>query len=213
MKRLARLVPRIARRRLEVFLIDHGWPPARSVGPAGIQRLGHRGYVGAAGRFDAMGRLQFEFMLQRGLRPGNYLGLEGEQELLDRGVREELDPELLRTKRPELIASYSFEFDRFSRSPRFALAVSLFSHLNEADIRCCLSNLAMRVTGPCDLFASFFESDRPLPNFQRSHSHLGFYYTREQMERFGSEAGWTPRYLGEWGSPAGQMMMQFSIGR
>jgi hypothetical protein len=31
------------------------------------------------------------------------------------------------------------------------------------------------------------------------------------MERFGADTGWTTTFIGEWGSPSGQQMMQFSI--
>ena len=235
MYKLARVIPPRLRRRLEVFLIDHGWPPPRATGAVGIERYGHRGYVDTAGLYDEMGLQQFEFMVQQGLRPddvlcdvgcgslrggcrfigylhsGHYLGLEGESELVERGIRYELDDAIYRASRPEFVISYEFEFNGFSRSPTFALAVSVFSHLTEGDIRLCLANLADQLTGPCQFFASFFESDRPTPNFRNSHSQLGFYYTRQQMARFGSETGWTPMYVGEWGSPANQQMMKFSI--
>jgi len=237
MNRLARIIPAPLRRRLEVFLIDRGLPPSRARGAAGIAQLGHRGYVGADSHYEAVGRRQFEFMLEHGLapehvfcdvgcgslrggrhfigylQPGHYLGLEGERELVERAVAAELDPAQVAAKRPEFVFSYDYEFGRFTRSPRFALAVSVFSHLTAADIRRCLTCLAAHVTGPCEFFASYFEVERPVPNFQRSHPHLGFYYTREQMEGFAREAGWVPTSIGEWGSPSRQPMMKFSIGR
>jgi len=237
MHKLVRVIPPRLRRRLEVFLIDHGWPSPRRAGAVGIERYGHRGYVGAAELYDDMGLEQFEFMVQHGLQPddvlcdvgcgslrggcrfidylqpGHYLGLEGESKLLELGIRYELDDAEYRARRPEFVISYEFEFHKFSRSPTFALAVSVFTHLTEGDIRRCLANLADHLTGPCQFFASFFESDEPMLNFRDSHSQLGFYHTREQMERFGSETGWTPTYIGEWGSPAGQQMMKYSIDR
>jgi hypothetical protein len=117
----------------------------------------------------------------------------------------------VRTSAPEFVFSYAFEFDRFSRSPDFALAVSVFTHLTEKDIRLCLQNLARRVTAGCQLFASFFETQRPCSNFKHSHPRLGFYYTREQLELLGRDAGWSTRYIGEWGSPHNQKMMHFAI--
>ncbi|MGD0673589.1 MAG: hypothetical protein ABSB13_16080 [Candidatus Binatus sp.] len=40
-------------------------------GRLGIWLAGHRGYVG--GKWDALGQLQFEFMLKMGLKPGHVL--------------------------------------------------------------------------------------------------------------------------------------------
>lgn len=237
MRRVRRIIPRGLRRRLEVYLVDRGLKPRRAQGPAGVQQLGHRGYVTVVGdRFDEMGRNQLSFLVRHGLTPddvlcdvgagclrggrflidylapGNYLGLEGEGRLVELGIQHELGEGVYRDKRPEFVISYDFEFDRFSKAPTVAWAVSLFSHLNERDIRRCLSNLADRVEARCRFFASFFETDRPTPNFKASHSHLAFYYTRAEMERFGAESGWTAAYLGDWGSPSGQKMMTYSIG-
>src|SRR5262245_41625013 len=234
MYRLAKIIPRGLRRRLEVFLIDRGFPTKKKRGMRGIEQLGHRGYVGRMEWYQADGQRQFEFMLEHGLQPGdvlcdigcgslrggrlfieyldrgNYLGLDGEGELVELGLRHELDPRVREDKAPEFVVSYGFEFRRFSRFPTRALALALFSHLNRRDIRLCLQNLGDHATGPCQLFASYFESERPTPNFQNSHPQLAFYYTPEQMQRMGHDAGWTPAFLGEWGSPAGQLMMRFT---
>lgn len=233
MYKLAKIIPSPLRRRLEVFLIDHGFPPKRRRGAEGIEQLRHRGYVGKELWYHTMGRRQFEFLVGQNLQrsdvlcdigcgslrgghlfiehldAGNYLGLEGEGGLVELGIEHELEAGASASKAPEFVISYEFEFRRFSRSPTYALAVSVFSHLNESDICLCLRNLADHVTGSCQFFASYFESDQPRPNFQESHPQLGFYYTREQMMRLGREAGWTPSYIGEWGSRSGQPMMRF----
>jgi hypothetical protein len=232
MYRLARILPKRLRRRLEVFLIDRGFPTKKKSGTPGIRQLGHRGYVGSA--YEASGRRQFEFMIEHGLQPsdvlcdigcgslrggrlfieyldrGNYLGLDGESELVELALRHELDPSVREAKAPEFVISYNFEFGRFTRSPTRALAVSLFSHLNETDIRRCLESLGGHVSRPCQLFASYFESARPLPNFRKSHPQLAFYYMRDHMHRMGHDAGWMTTFIGEWGSPAGQLMMRFT---
>ena len=234
---LKRLLPEPWRRRAEVFLVDRGFPVRKKTGVRGIDQLGHRGYIGKPAHFEELGILQFEFLLNQGLAPthvlcdigcgslrggrhfidyldsGNYLGLEAEPALVTAGLAYEVRQDLIATKAPEFVFSSRFEFERFSKAPDFALAVSVFSHLNEADILRCLGNLAHRTTGSCRFFASFFEAPEPRPNFKRSHSHLAFYYTRDQMEGFGRQTGWTPLFMGAWGSPSGQPMMRFSISK
>ena len=141
---------------------------------------------------------------------GNYLGLEGEEDLVELGLRHELDPTVREEKAPEFVISYGFEFRRFSKSPSHALAVSVFSHLNESDIRRCLENLADHATGPCRFYATYFESERTRPNFRESHPQLAFYHTREKMHGLGRDAGWTTTFLDDWASPSGQLMMRFA---
>jgi hypothetical protein len=136
--------------------------------------------------------------------------LEGEGKLVELGLEHEVDPHVREAKAPEFVISYEFAFQRFSKSPTHALALSVFSHLTEPDIRLCLTNLARHVTGSCLFFASYFESERATPNFRKSHPHLAFYYTREQMHGLGRDTGWTTTFLGEYGSPSGQLMMRFA---
>ena len=234
-KALKKLLPYRLRRHAEVFLVDHGFPVRKKLGTRGIDQLGYRGYVGRPEAFEAAGRLQYRFLLDRGLapfhvlcdigcgslrggryfveylNPGNYLGLEAEKELVELGLAHAMSQGILKAKTPEFAFSSGFEFDRFSKSPDFALAVSVFSHLTEHDIRLCLANLARRVTDTCQFFASFFEVPEPYPNFKQSHAHLGFYYTVDQMKGFGLQTGWAPTFVGEWGSLSGQQMMAFAI--
>ena len=151
MYKFARIIPSRLRRSLEVLLIDHGFPPKRRRGAAGIAQLGHRGYVGRESFYDKLGRRQLDFLVGEGLQrsdvlcdigcgslrggcrfieyldAGDYLGLEGEGRLVQLGIEHELDAGVLVSKVREFVISYHFEFRQFSRSPTYALAVSVFS--------------------------------------------------------------------------------------
>lgn len=199
-------------------------------GATGIGTLGPKGYVG--GLWEELGELQFRFLVDQGLKPehvlldigcgclrggirfirylepGHYLGMDKEPLLLEAGKRE-LGPDLLREKRPELLASGSFAFARFSRRPQWALAQSLFTHLCPRDLERCLARLR-RVMAPGGVFyATFFEAESPSQNPRASHSLGYFAYTRQEMEEFGSRHGWNPRYIGEWNHPRNQRIMLF----
>ena len=210
------------RRRLLAMRLPEGY--------AGVRLLGHRRYVG--GRWDEIGALQLRFMREQGLEPshvfldvacgalrggvhfiryldsGHYLGIEKEESLVVAALARELPPELVREKRPALIVSGGFEFDRFGKVPHFALANSLFTHLREPDIRLCLEGLRAFVPSGHVFFATFFPG-APDENPDRSHALGHFRYPVEQMERIGRESGWVPRYLGDWGHPRAQMMMRY----
>lgn len=211
---------------------------APAIPPEGIETinaLGHRDYVG--GLWEEIGQLQFDFMVAQGLQPehtlldigcgslrggihfinyvnsNNYLGVDKERELINRGVELELGKELLAEKQPEFIVNNHFGFDKFSKVPDFAIAHALFTHLVEHDIRLCLVNLK-KFAGdkPLTFFASFFEIETPkVVEFEASHSHTKFEYTRTQMEQFGLEAGWQVEYIGDWNHPRGQRMIKYYI--
>lgn len=204
---------------------------SRPQGPAGIKALGHRAYVG--GLWEEIGALQFDFLISQGLLPrhrlvdvgcgslragvhfinyldsGNYCGMDKERDLVRAGVALELGPDLFNNKRPRFVISDRFAFDCCDVPHDYALAQSLFTHLTPESIGLCLSNLRSRVSPHGVLFATFNESADMQTNPERSHDHDLFYYTRRQMEEFGSGAGWIPTYLGEWGHPRKQMMIAY----
>lgn len=183
----------------------------------GVRMVGHRAYIG--GRWDEWGKVEFDFMLERGLQPhhvlldiacgalragvqfipyldpGNYLGVEKERELVRRGLGKELAADVREEKRPEIIVSSSFEFGRLSKPADYALAWSLFTHLNEQDLEDCLRKLRAYVRPGHQFYATFApgESKRNAP---RSHAHAAFYYSREELEAIGERCGWSCEHIG-----------------
>ncbi|MCC4288864.1 class I SAM-dependent methyltransferase [Vreelandella aquamarina] len=211
---------------------------AAAIPPEGIETInaiGHRDYVG--GLWEEIGQLQFNFLVAQGLKPehtlldiacgslrggvhfinylnpGNYLGLDKEQELINRGIEHELGKNKQAEKHPEFVISACFEFDHFSKVPDYAIAQSLFTHLVEEDIKACLKNLkAFAGDKSLTFFATFFECETPQKGeLDTSHSHAKFEYTRAQMEQFGKETGWQVKYIGDWNHPRGQKMVKYFI--
>jgi hypothetical protein len=227
----------IANERTERGLVDSVKARAfealgRPGGRPGIWLAGHRDYVG--GRWREVSRLLIDFMVRMGLKPDHvlldigcgslrggvdfisylhaehYLGLESESRLIQLGIKEELGRRLLKLKFPEFVVSRRFEFEKFSKKPDFAIAHSLFTHLTEADIRQCLEKLRRFVNTGCRLYASYFIADAPHINeSRRSHAQKSFMYSRAMVEDFGAKAGWTTSYIGEWGHPEDQMMIEY----
>ena len=206
----------------------------RPQGDAGIREVGHRGYVG--GLWEEIGKLQFDFLVQQGLKPshcfldiacgslrggvhfiryldvGNYLGIDKENKLIELGIQNELGKEIFDEKRPEFVVSDHFEFDAFGKKPQFSLAQSLFTHLNSGDICLCLERLRQFVEPDHVFFATFFEGNSSA-NQECSHSHADFSYSREEMEAFGEKHGWTATYIGNWNHPRNQQMICFKLMR
>lgn len=199
-----------------------------------LVRRGYRAYVGGnTWMWKAIGELQLDFMIKRGLAPedtfydvgcgslragvnfipyldtGCYKGIDIEAKLIEVGLEIELDKEVQAEKKPEFVVSDSFEFHKFSAAPDYAIANSLFTHLIPADIKTCLSNLAQVAKPSTQFFATFFECKEPQKNPEVSDAHEGFWYTRAEMIGFGIECGWDVEYIGEWGHPRNQQMMRF----
>lgn len=196
-----------------------------------IREIGHRNYVG--GKWDEIGRLQFDFMKSRGLEPrhvfldiacgslragvqfipyletGHYLGIEKEKDLVEAGIEKELGRALFDQKKPEIVVSNAFEFSRFSKTPDFALAHALFTHLTPALILLCMKNLRAFVPKGCRFYATFFETASGIQNPATSQDHTLFYYTRAEMAAFGEKTGWKPVYIGDWKHPRKQIMMEY----
>jgi len=142
---------------------------------------------------------------------GNYLGFDISQQLIDIGIRHELGSQLYEIKRPEFAVSDAFEFNLFSKQPDFALTQAVFPLLAERDILLCLSNLRGSAKIGTKFYATFSQTNRPCGDPQCYHPHLVFSYTRDQMIEFGDISGWEMRYIGDWGHPRGQMMVEYSI--
>ena len=200
-------------------------------GPDGIQSVGHRQYVG--GMWDEIGKLQFDFLVTNGLKPqhvfldvacgclragihlipyletGHYLGIDKEADLIRAGIDVELGREIYELKRPELIVSNAFEFERFSRKPTHALAQSLFTHLPPWMIMDCLKKLRRTIQREGVFYATYFETAASRANPPKAHDHGLFYYRRQDMERFGNKTGWNAEYIGDWNHPRNQIIVRY----
>ena len=140
----------------------------------------HRKRVG--GLWDKIGRLQFEFLVQRGLRPthflldvgcgslrggvhfikfldpGHYYGIDKSQELLAAGRDIELPRYGLVEKDPVLVEMDDFGFDRLDRQFDVALAQSVFTHLPLNSVIRCLMNMEQALRPGGEFYATFFEN-------------------------------------------------------
>jgi hypothetical protein len=155
-------------------------PPPPELTEQEIARGFHREMVG--GMWEEIGRLQFEFLVSRGLRPqsrlldigcgclrggihfvryltpGNYRGIDRSPSLLA-AARHELELVGLadRLAPDALLCDSDFAFRRLGENFDFALAQSLFTHLTPSWIRRCLERVTevLRVGG--QLYATYFE--------------------------------------------------------
>jgi SAM-dependent methyltransferase len=222
---------------LESFYFDH-----QEIQRA-VDRGQHRDVVG--GLWDEIGELQYRFLIDHNLRPphvfldigcgslrggvhfirylepGNYIGVDINQSLLDAGFAVELKAAGLqdRIPRENLVRLAEFEFDRLGRRFDFALAHSLFTHLTFNKIRRCLEKVAPVINIGGRVFATFFELPRAAcPSVPHTHDpgDIVTYDTRDPYhyklaDFFFAASGlpWQIRYIGNWEHPRGQRMLEF----
>jgi len=152
------------------------------------------------------------------LEPNNYYGVDANRSLVQAGYDVELtDMQRRRVPASHLRANERFDGD-FGVKFDFAIAQSVFSHVTLNQIRLCLFRMAKVMRPGGTFFATFFErpSDTPIDAIFRpgkrpffSEQDL-FWYFREDFTWAASFSPWSVTYIGDWGHPAGQRMLQFT---
>ena len=141
----------------------------------------HRNYIG--GRWDEIGKLQFDFLKKMGLKPKdklidigcgslrggvhfieylddfNYFGTAINEELVKVGIDKELN-NILKSKitLKNFIISENFDLNFKIKSFDYGIALSVFTHLKKKNILKCLTNVSKKfVTGK--FYGTFFIVD------------------------------------------------------
>jgi len=179
----------------------------------------HRDFVG--GMWEELGRLQLDFLKQRGLKPdhclldvgcgalrggihfvryleaGHYCGLDVNASLIAAG-KKELEKENLLAKSPRLLVNDKFEFGLFERTFDYAIATSVFTHLPMNHIIRCLAEVRKVLTPNAEFFATFFEAPSAVHLEPISHSAGGITtnYDRDPFHYCFQEFQWMARMAG-----------------
>jgi len=210
----------------------------RQLTPEEIAAGRHREFVG--GMWDEIGALQLAFLRAQGLAPddalldvgcgalrggvhfvrylapGGYCGLDVNASLVEAG-KQELGEALLRDKAPQLVVSDGFDVQAFGRQFRFALAVSVFTHLDMNRIVLCLARMREVLAPDGRFFASWFEAPAAACLTPQHHAsgivtyYLNdpYHYAYGEMQAMAALAGLRVERIGDWGHPRGQRMLCF----
>ncbi|MEP9362134.1 class I SAM-dependent methyltransferase [Nocardioides sp. CN2-186] len=199
---------------------------------------GHRRFVG--GFWDEMGQLQLDFLREQGLQPehrfldvgcgtlragrklvdyldpGHYYGTDINHELLETGYRVELTDEQ-RARLPEANLRSTDRFDNdFGVQFDMAIAQSVFTHIPLNHMRLCLYRVAKVMRPGGRFYVTFFERGRdfPLDNVPKSgrmwSERNAFWYYRSDMTWVAKRSPWEVRYIGKWGHPRNQRMVEYT---
>ena len=207
--------------------------PSISHEEKGIQELGHRNYVG--GMWDEIGKLQYDFLLSNGLKPGdvfldiacgslragrhlipylnagNYLGMDKEKSLIDLGLKHEMNEQVTKSKSPEFVISKDFEFQKFTKQANFAIAQSLFTHLPPNLINLCFQKLKGNFQKNGIFYATYQFSKDKIVNPLEPNDLGMFKYTPEEVIQFGKSNGWNVEIIGDWNHPRNQQIVKYTL--
>jgi SAM-dependent methyltransferase len=167
-----------------------------------------------AGAFRA-GRYLIDY-----LERGNYYAVDANLSLLETGYEAELTAEQ-RERLPvgNLRANDRFDTD-FGVPFDMAIAQSVFTHLSLNHLRLCLFRLAKTMRPGGTFYVTFFEQpkDTPLDAVVRRspegrpkfYERNVFWYYRDDLRWAARGMPWSYRYIGAWGHPRGQRMVEYT---
>jgi SAM-dependent methyltransferase len=142
----------------------------------------HRQTIGNMPQWDYLGRLQLDYLVERGLEPhhhlldvgcgplragihfieylepGHYAGTDKRGDVLETARIVELPQRGLEAKEPLLVADERFEFGKLGRTFDFAMAQSVFTHLPLNSIMRCLVEMGRALNPGGKFYASIFEN-------------------------------------------------------
>jgi len=162
----------------------------------------HRGFVG--GLWEELGQLQFDFLVNQGLKPNNtlcdigcgclrggihfvnylnkehYFGIDINQSLLN-AAQLELRNAGIADKKPNLLCTDKFDITSFNNKFDYMLAVSVFTHIPMNNILQCLQQVKENLNTNGRFFATFFLSPNSIHTRALNHTPGGIttHYTKD----------------------------------
>jgi cyclopropane fatty-acyl-phospholipid synthase-like methyltransferase len=206
-----------------------------------IEAGAYRSKVGGSGKlWEEIGLLQFNYLVRNGLKPthtlldigcgalrggihfisyldaSNYYGTDINASLL-RAAEIEVQKANLSNKHPHLVLDEDFNFAKYVDQVDYALAISLFTHLNMNLIMHCLASLHGLLRAGSSCYATFFEASENVDlNNVKHHwevtTHFDrdpYHHSRYMLEWIGEQCGYHFEYVGAWGHPRNQCMGKF----
>ena len=200
-------------------------------------------YVG--GLWEEIGKLQINFLIANGLlphntfldvgcgslrggihfidylKPGNYYGIDKEKNLLDAGLIEIKENNLI-SKNPNIIQMDNFDLSPLNKKFDFVIAQSVFTHLPLNDIIKCILNVEKVLSNDGKFYATFFENNvskfnlDPITHPRTDGPDIISYFDKDPFHYHFSIFEWICHnttlitiYIWDWKHPRNQKIMVF----
>ena len=138
------------------FLGGPTWTFER-VGRHGLEVLLEEGLTPSSRVLDVgCGALRLGYWLMRLLDPGHYFGIEPNQEMLNVGLRELVEPEVVERAEARFSANDDFDFSVFGETFDFVIARSIWTHASRAQISAMLASFAATAAPNGVFLASYY---------------------------------------------------------
>lgn len=198
-----------------------------------IESNGALEFIGSNNRnnFDEHSQTHYTYLIEQGLKPEhvlldvgcgacrtaqrivpylnskNYYGLDRMPELIEYGLNEVFEQQVVLNKEPKFSVNPDFNFDFVDKIVDFVWCQSLMSHLDISDIKKCLNNVKRVCNSNTKIYFTYFQSKGKLrEDNPSSHSKLDIQYDSQVMDDIISELGLEKIFNGPIGHPRGQWM-------
>lgn len=191
-----------------------------------IRRFGPEESVG--GFEDEIGKLQFDFLRQKGLEESdvlldlgcgvlrggryyikyldnnNYIGMDISEQAIKQG-KDLIDDELLHRKDPIFLINNDLTFKEINKDVDFIIAQSVFSHLPEDDIKECFENVSDILAENGVFYATFLSDEEDYKQRQKNYT-----YSRGHIKELAESSDLNVEFLPneEYPHPYNQRMME-----
>ena len=182
--------------------------------------MDYRNYVGAPAQYQLMRDWQLEFLtalpefdhtktfldigcgsmrlgavLIPKLSPGNYIGLDLNQKMVEAGIHNECGQLDLDELQPEFIYTDCFDMSSIDKPVHMAWAQAVFNHLNLSTIKVCLTNLKHKLDTQGVFYSTYWPGDTEVSNDSVSDFYDGrkrdIRHTTENMQTLYADCGFT----------------------
>jgi hypothetical protein len=99
------------------------------------------------------------------LAPGHYFGIEPQRPILERGLRDFIDPRIVEIKQPRFDNNERFDFSVFGTTFTHFMARSIWTHASKPQIECMLDGVVNHGADNAVLLASYQPPNRWVPEY------------------------------------------------
>ena len=198
-----------------------------------IEDNGEIMFIGSNNRdnFNAHAETHFTYLIEQGLTPSmvvldvgcgalrtgsklvpyldanNYFGIDRMPELIEFGLNEVLEKDVVFEKNPTFSVNSVFDLKFMNKKADIVWCQSLMSHLDEKDIKLCLNNVKNICKEETKIYFTYFQQDGQDRNQNKpSHSKIDIKYDQKVMDEIVHEVGLKKIFNGTIGHPRGQWM-------